>query len=67
MSRNKELRDSLTVDTLKELIEYRPDTGKFYWKHRPRKYFDTDWRKEHWNRLYANKEAMTSTRDHGYK
>lgn len=67
MSNNKEKKNKLTVEVLHELIHYEPETGKFFWKERPLKYFDTERRCRFWNGLYANKETMTSTRDYGYK
>lgn len=66
-SNNSRKRDKLTVEDVRELLYYTPETGKFFWKERPRKYFDTDNRQAFWNRLYAKKETMCSDRDHGYK
>lgn len=67
MSGNSKIKDQLTVEILRELIRYEPETGKFFWKERPRHYFDTEARCRFWNRRFANKETMTADRNSGYK
>jgi hypothetical protein len=51
---------------LKECFDYNPETGKLYWKERPREHFDyaTEWRK--WNRRFLGKEAFTRISDRGW-
>lgn len=43
----------ITVEELKSLIRYEPETGKLYWLHRPGKVGN-------WNAKYAGKEAFTA-------
>lgn len=67
MSNNRKKKEQMSVDVLREVIHYDPETGKFFWKERSSKYFDTDARCAYWNQRFANKEAMTSSREGGYK
>jgi len=52
---------------LRELIEYAPETGRFHWRFRDRKWFDSDRVYKSWNTKWAGKEAFTSTNAYGYK
>ena len=44
----------LTVDIVREFLDYNPETGEFRWKSRDRKWFkrDQDW--EMWNSKFSN-------------
>jgi hypothetical protein len=63
---NKEKEAILTVDYLRECLEYFPDTGKFTWKTRPIEHFKNERDMKIWNTRYAGKEALTAL-SHGYK
>lgn len=58
---------ALTPELLRTLLRYDPETGKLYWKPRPREMFDSDriWRG--WNTRLAGKEALTADNGKGYK
>ena len=57
----------LTVKTLRELLDYDPDTGILKWKIRNEKYFISDERQaKSWNARYAGKNALTAIDQHGY-
>ncbi len=61
--------DKLTLpsqDKLNAVLEYRSDTGKLYWKHRPDSFFKSAKAAEAWNRRHSGKEAMTSVAHNGY-
>ncbi|EKF16891.1 HNH endonuclease, partial [Nitratireductor pacificus pht-3B] len=48
-----------TVETLRELLVYDPETGILTWKVRPRRHFKTDGAWKGWNARYAGKLAGT--------
>lgn len=54
------------VDTLRCLIRYEPDTGKLFWRHRPRFYFSTDAECARWNGRYAETPALAAETKAGY-
>lgn len=58
--------EKLDVNVLRELLRYEPDTGKLYWKPRPREMFNKERDMRMWNTRYSNAEAFTSS-DRGYK
>jgi hypothetical protein len=46
-----------TIDELRKLLEYDPETGSLTWKERPRSMFKRDRHHEMWNTRYAGKQA----------
>lgn len=47
-----------TPEILRQLLDYRPETGKLFWREREGN--------ARWNTGYAGKEALTATNSHGY-
>ena len=43
--------------TVRELLEYFPETGKLYWKPRSREWFQTERSMKYFNNRFAGKEA----------
>lgn len=66
-------RRNMSAETIRELIDYNPETGEFYWKPRSVSWFkDASCRTaEHncrlWNERYAGCPAMTSVDSYGYR
>ena len=58
--------NEIPIDTLKELLNYNPETGKLYWKKRDRKYFSSDRACNPWNARFSEKEAFTDKRKDRY-
>lgn len=48
----------VTVEVLRELIDYDPDTGKMFWRRRDRKWFNDNHEFPRWNTRYAGKECF---------
>jgi hypothetical protein len=57
----------LTYDIVRQLLKYEPETGKFYWLHRPREFCARDRDYVRWNARYAGTEAFTFTNRDGYR
>lgn len=58
--------DSITPEILREVLDYIPETGKFYWKERPLRMFSSSRICNSWNARFAHKETfLTKDRD-GY-
>lgn len=53
-------------DILKTLLDYDPQTGKLFWRNRPRKYFKSNRSMNSWNARFAGKPAFTSRLSTGY-
>lgn len=53
--------------TLKQLLDYDPETGKLYWKARPREMFSSDRSWNAWNKRFAGAEAFTAVNPDGYR
>ena len=58
--------NEITIDILKELLDYNSETGKLYWKKRDRKYFPSDRSCTWWNNRYSKKEAFAYKSKEGY-
>lgn len=56
-------RCALTATTARELLDYKPRSGKLYWRKRPRRYFTSQWQWRAWNAKHAGKEAFTAYSD----
>lgn len=57
----------ITPDILRELIEYHPDSGRFFWKMRERKWFKDERSQKIWNTKFAGKETFTTNDGDGYR
>ena len=55
-----------SAETLRQLLRYEPETGKLFWKHRPREFFSCDWSFKAWNTTWETKEAFTCRNSYGY-
>lgn len=53
-------------ETLRELLRYEPETGKLYWKARPREMFSSAGQAKRWNTRYAGKEAFSTLNGNDY-
>lgn len=47
----------ITAEQARALLRYEPDTGRLYWRSRPRDMFRSDREWKRWNTLYADKSA----------
>ncbi len=56
----------LSREVLDDLLRYEPDTGKLFWKERPRKYCKGDQWWKAFNAKYEGKEALTCKDNTGY-
>ena len=54
-------------ELLRKLLRYEPETGKLFWKFRPREMFVTKNIFGTWNTRWANAEAFTAVDGSGYK
>ncbi len=54
-------------ELLRQLLEYEPETGKLYWRERPRDMFSRDMSWKTWNTRFAGKEAFANSDDVGYR
>lgn len=54
-------------DILRQLLRYEPETGKLFWRFRPREFFESDWPFSRWNTRWAGREAFTAKIAGGYK
>lgn len=57
----------LTFAEVDALLKYEPETGKLFWKERPREMSVSDKVHSMWTSKYSGKEAFTSTDERGYK
>jgi HNH endonuclease len=53
-------RYNISVEQLRQLIEYSPSTGLMRWKHRPADLFVSQSAAKTWNARYADKPAFTA-------
>ena len=56
-----------SVDLLRKLLRYEPDTGKLFWLERELGMFPHARAWKIWNTRFAGKEAFTALDGHGYK
>ena len=61
-----------SIDTLRKLLRYEPETGKLFWLIRTADLFNDGYRSAagtcaNWNAKYAGKEALTSLNGNGYR
>jgi hypothetical protein len=56
----------ISIERLRQLIVYAPDTGELVWLPRPREMFGSDKGWLSWNARYANKPALFATQCGGY-
>lgn len=50
-----------SVDDLRLLLRYEPETGRLFWRERPEYFFARPHQAASWNRRYAGREAITAT------
>jgi len=50
-------KDKLSLDYLKECLDYNQETGVFVWKTRPIHHFSAEWQFVNWNKRWPGKEA----------
>jgi hypothetical protein len=55
-----------SAEGLRQLLTYEPETGKLFWKERPREMFPNDRVRNTWNTRFAGKEALTNIGAQGY-
>lgn len=66
------MNDKLTIEVVRELVRYEPDTGRLFWKERSLDYFgnasDKQCARNHatWNKKFAGKETFLNKDKHGY-
>lgn len=57
----------LTVELLRELISYEPESGKLFWRHRHEKHFKDDAEAFLWNAKHAGSEIRAKPGAGGYR
>lgn len=55
-----------TPERLRQLLRYEPETGKLFWRERPRDTFATERAFKTWNARFAGREAFTAE-NYGYR
>jgi len=56
----------ISIETLKDCVEYSPATGRFFYKHRDRSYFKTNRAYQVFRGKFEGKEAMAVLGKNGY-
>jgi hypothetical protein len=56
----------ITPDLIRQLIRFEPETGKYFWRERPRDMFDADRSYNWWNTRFSNKETLNVKSGTGY-
>ena len=56
-----------SADDLRKLLTYEPETGKLFWKERPREMFESQRDFSAWNARFSGKEGLGSIGTNGYK
>jgi hypothetical protein len=54
-------------ELLRKLLRYEPDTGRLFWRERPKGMFPSERSCKWWNTRFGNKEAFTAINSDGYK
>ena len=54
----------ISVDKLRELLKYDPETGKLIWLPRPQSMFKTEKAGKIWNTRFSGKEALNTVSNH---
>ena len=55
----------MNADTARQLLDYEPDTGKLFWRERPRDIFRSSASYKRWNARYAGREALATPDGNG--
>jgi hypothetical protein len=58
-------KPNITPELCRQLLRYEPETGKLFWKPRPREMFDSDRIFRSWNTKWAGAEAFVTIRKSG--
>ena len=72
MSKIKKIQDPVSIEILRQLLDYNPETGELFWRARPSEMFPAgNTSKEAvakgWNKRWAGKPAFTAARgERGY-
>jgi hypothetical protein len=53
-------RDDMDIETLKLILSYNSETGRFVWKNRPLCMFPADQYGRTWNKTWAGRDALTA-------
>lgn len=61
-----DFQSSISIEILRQLLVYQPETGKLFWLYRPLSTFPTTRACNIWNARFAGKEAFTALSE-GYK
>lgn len=59
-------RYDISIEDLRQLISYDPETGQLTWLERPLRFCKSDSEQRRWNSRCANKEAKTTKNESGY-
>lgn len=54
------IKPDITPELCRQLLRYEPETGKLFWRHRPRELFDSDRIYRSWNTKWAGKMAFAT-------
>lgn len=60
-------RNEATVEQVRQILDYNPETGVLTWKNKPREMFTTDRQFKTWNTRFAGKEAGNANGVNGYR
>lgn len=59
-------RADITPELCRQLLRYEPESGKLYWRPRPREMFEAARHHAVWNARYAGTEAFTAVKAQGH-
>jgi len=60
-------RSDVTVEQVRQILDYNPETGVLTWKNKPREMFTTDRQFKTWNTRFSGKEAGNANGANGYR